>query len=636
MAPTATETAGAAAAAAAAPAAAAASATIDGVEVRDDPAFGRCAFATRPFAAGEIIVNEAPLVCCFEAGGPGADPAAAGAAASRDKAKSAWLSRAMGADVAAVRAACQASGGAAAPPDLRRLCVCYLAFCAAPPEARARVLADVMNEAPAEAGDTMVVKRARAAAAYIAAEIAPRAAKADAAADGAAFADPPQDAATIERVLLAFELNAHAVNGAGALFAVGSKFTHTCGQPNSIFKSCGGRGYHVALRDIAAGELLTTTYLEGGAMLMSKQYREVFTMEGFAFKCRCARCAAPADDMRRLPCPECAAAAARRGGDGLLPKQVALGRLQPSGYITFTASVVDGDGSGADGGADAAAADAPPPRWDCAACGASLPDADAALFGAGGDRIAEIAALAPGGRAERGAAALVHQADREMRSGRAPRAAVARLAETVARAVGPAHWATAAVLRGHSELLVAELSTAPAAGGGAGAAAAAALEELQAEWRRRCAFVDGVPGLEAARALFQELAAHATALYHLYAPLSKALGARHPAVARLLALAAELRARMAPALAVFGPAGWPLPEPLGIVAALEAGVAAARAAGADVDAAGAGGGDAGGCGGEGLDSMQQLRDFLPSGGGGKSSGGGGGGSKKKKAGGKKK
>jgi hypothetical protein len=59
----------------------------------------------------------------------------------------------------------------------------------------------------------------------------------------------------------------------GALFAVGSKFTHTCGQPNSVFKSCGGLGYHVALRDIAQGELLTTTYLEGGPMLMATPYR---------------------------------------------------------------------------------------------------------------------------------------------------------------------------------------------------------------------------------------------------------------------------------------------------------------------------------------------------------------------------
>lgn len=34
----------------------------------------------------------------------------------------------------------------------------------------------------------------------------------------------------------------HTLPPRGGLFAVGSKFTHTCGQPNSVFKSCGGLG----------------------------------------------------------------------------------------------------------------------------------------------------------------------------------------------------------------------------------------------------------------------------------------------------------------------------------------------------------------------------------------------------------
>jgi hypothetical protein len=45
------------------------------------------------------------------------------------------------------------------------------------------------------------------------------------------------------------------------MFSMGSKLTHSCGAPSTAYKSFDGRGYHVALRDIAQGELLTTSYL---------------------------------------------------------------------------------------------------------------------------------------------------------------------------------------------------------------------------------------------------------------------------------------------------------------------------------------------------------------------------------------
>ncbi len=73
-----------------------------------------------------------------------------------------------------------------------------------------------------------------------------------------------------------------------ALFPLGSKLTHTCGAPNTRY-SCsyppaaaaaaagsiggGGRGVHVALRDIDAGELLTTSYLAWPELLMSTAAR---------------------------------------------------------------------------------------------------------------------------------------------------------------------------------------------------------------------------------------------------------------------------------------------------------------------------------------------------------------------------
>ena len=69
----------------------------------------------------------------------------------------------------------------------------------------------------------------------------------------------------------------------GAHIAVTSKFTHTCGQPNAVFKACGGMGYHVALKDIGEGDLLTTTYLEGGPMLMATDYRCVGGFQGLPY-----------------------------------------------------------------------------------------------------------------------------------------------------------------------------------------------------------------------------------------------------------------------------------------------------------------------------------------------------------------
>ena len=50
------------------------------------------------------------------------------------------------------------------------------------------------------------------------------------------------------------------------LFELGSKLAHTCSFPNTKYKSFqfdhGAEGYHVAMRDISEGELLTTSYVE--------------------------------------------------------------------------------------------------------------------------------------------------------------------------------------------------------------------------------------------------------------------------------------------------------------------------------------------------------------------------------------
>lgn len=54
-----------------------------------------------------------------------------------------------------------------------------------------------------------------------------------------------------------------------AVFEVGSKLAHTCSSPNTTYQSCMGRGCHVALQDIAQGQLLTTCYLHADDLVMS-------------------------------------------------------------------------------------------------------------------------------------------------------------------------------------------------------------------------------------------------------------------------------------------------------------------------------------------------------------------------------
>ncbi len=58
-----------------------------------------------------------------------------------------------------------------------------------------------------------------------------------------------------------------------ALFRLGSKVAHTCGQANTEYYCSEGFGCHVALRDIAEGELLTTSYLQRKLLLMPTPLR---------------------------------------------------------------------------------------------------------------------------------------------------------------------------------------------------------------------------------------------------------------------------------------------------------------------------------------------------------------------------
>jgi hypothetical protein len=58
-----------------------------------------------------------------------------------------------------------------------------------------------------------------------------------------------------------------------AVFEFGSKLPHTCDIPNTTYAFCEGRGCHIATRDIAAGELLTSCYMGHRYLLLDTYAR---------------------------------------------------------------------------------------------------------------------------------------------------------------------------------------------------------------------------------------------------------------------------------------------------------------------------------------------------------------------------
>jgi hypothetical protein len=57
------------------------------------------------------------------------------------------------------------------------------------------------------------------------------------------------------------------------VFEFGSKLPHTCDNPNTTYAFCEGRGCHIATRDIAAGELLTSCYMGHRYLLLDTYAR---------------------------------------------------------------------------------------------------------------------------------------------------------------------------------------------------------------------------------------------------------------------------------------------------------------------------------------------------------------------------
>jgi hypothetical protein len=132
------------------------------------------------------------------------------------------------------------------------------------------------------------------------------------------------------RVWLIWVMNGHSFQRGSALFDYGSKLTHTCACPNTMYRTAMGdissvvesvdgssgssgsssalqqqlppggalvegggtaaAGAHLALQHISASDLLTTNYLGmGHKRLVSTPARQSYLQDKFLFKCTCHR-----------------------------------------------------------------------------------------------------------------------------------------------------------------------------------------------------------------------------------------------------------------------------------------------------------------------------------------------------------
>jgi len=83
-----------------------------------------------------------------------------------------------------------------------------------------------------------------------------------------------------------------------------SRFNHSCAPNLSRRFTADGRVQLRTSRAVAAGEELTISYL-GDAELLQSTERRRFQLQPYGFTCDCPRCAAPEDPARAFRCPSC-------------------------------------------------------------------------------------------------------------------------------------------------------------------------------------------------------------------------------------------------------------------------------------------------------------------------------------------
>lgn len=178
---------------------------------------------------------------------------------------------------------------------------------------------------------------------------------------------------------------AAASRGAGcthALFLQGSRLTHVCGHPTTVYHYQNGYGCHRAMRDISAGEMLTSCYL-GARAACGRRKRRGHLRENYLFDCGCTTCSEGEDLYRQLPCPHCGAERDSRTGllsngsesppslkyggirRDVLSPEASPGTASPRSGSTNTSSDSSTD-TGSAGGCSSC--------WHCCSCGRSFTD----------------------------------------------------------------------------------------------------------------------------------------------------------------------------------------------------------------------------------------------------------------------
>ena len=113
----------------------------------------------------------------------------------------------------------------------------------------------------------------------------------------------------LKRCCSIFQMNAYSSGDdadKGALFELGCMLNHSCDSNVRKESSVADRrGSFVAKRDIKAGESLCTNYIGEYASLLSTPARREMLLASKLFWCRCAKCEASDDLLRRVPCPGC-------------------------------------------------------------------------------------------------------------------------------------------------------------------------------------------------------------------------------------------------------------------------------------------------------------------------------------------
>jgi hypothetical protein len=117
--------------------------------------------------------------------------------------------------------------------------------------------------------------------------------------------------ARVLKLLHACRVNVHEAFGSGYLFDKASKFAHSC-NANTFWvmhREPTPRVMHVALRPIAEDEILSFSYVGTGLNLLLPALHRREMLSDLSFTCCCPRCvaASPMDASRSLKCPQCTA-----------------------------------------------------------------------------------------------------------------------------------------------------------------------------------------------------------------------------------------------------------------------------------------------------------------------------------------